>query len=117
MLMKKQRSQVSRKSKSPESPEPSIRVPGWTFLSNHSHVLLCLYRNSAMTLREVAFLVRITERMVQKIVAELVQAGYLQVTKIGRRNTYQIDVNKKLRHSLESHCRIGDLLENLRGPE
>ncbi len=94
-----------------------VLIPGWTFLTNHTHVLLCLYRNTEITLREVAVLVGITERMVQKIVAELVEAGYLDVTKIGRRNTYQIAVNKKLRHPLESHRSIGDMLENLSGPD
>ena len=94
--------------------EPS-RVAGWTFLTNHTHVLLCLYRNPEITLREVAVLVGITERMVQKIVAELVEAAYIAVTRVGRRNTYQITVDKKLRHPLESHRSIGDVLENLRG--
>ena len=89
------------------------KVTGWTFLTNHTHVLLCLYRNPEITLREVAVLVGITERMVQKIVAELVEAAYLKVTKVGRRNTYQITVDKKLRHPLESHRSIGDMLENL----
>ena len=65
------------------------KVTGWTFLTNHTHVLLCLYRNPEITLREVAVLVGITERMVQKIVAELVEAAYMEVTKVGRRNTYQ----------------------------
>ena len=92
--------------------EPS-KVTGWTFLTNHTHVLLCLYRNPEITLREVAVLVGITERMVQKIVSELVEAAYLKVTKVGRRNTYQIKVDKKLRHPLESHRSIGDMLENL----
>jgi DNA-binding MarR family transcriptional regulator len=88
-------------------------VAGWTFLTNHSHVLLCLYRNAEITLREVAVLVGITERMVQKIVAELVEAGFLEVTKVGRRNSYEITLNKTLRHPLESHCTIGDMLKNL----
>ena len=92
--------------------EPS-KVTGWTFLTNHTHVLLCLYRNPEITLREVAVLVGITERMVQKIVAELVEAEFMEVTKIGRRNTYRITVDKKLRHPLESHRSIGDMLENL----
>ena len=92
--------------------EPS-KAAGWTFLTNHTHVLLCLYRNPEITLREVAVLVGITERMVQKIVAELVGAEFLEVTKVGRRNTYRITVDKKLRHPLESHCSIGDMLENL----
>lgn len=89
------------------------KMNGWTFLTNHTHVLLCLYRNPEITLREVAALVGITERMVQKIVAELVEAAFLEVTKVGRRNTYQITVDKKLRHPLESHRSIGDMLENL----
>lgn len=89
------------------------KTPGWTFLTNHTHVLLCLYRDPEITLREVAVLVGITERMVQKIVAELVDAEFLEVTKVGRRNTYRITVEKKLRHPLESHRSIGDILENL----
>lgn len=95
-------------------PQPMPVPPaGWTFLTNHTHVLLCLYRNADMTLRQVAALVGITERMVQKIVAELVEAGYLSVTKIGRCNTYQIALDKALRHPLESHRSIGDMLKNL----
>lgn len=89
------------------------KASGWTFLTNHTHVLLCLYRNPEITLREVALLVGITERMVQKIVAELVEAAYMEVTRVGRRNTYRITVDKKLRHPLESHRSIGDMLENL----
>lgn len=92
--------------------EPS-NAAGWTFLTNHTHVLLCLYCNPEITLREVAVLVGITERMVQKIVAELVEAGFLEVTKVGRRNSYEITLNKTLRHPLESHCTIGDMLKNL----
>lgn len=92
--------------------EPS-KVAGWTFLTNHTHVLLCLYRNPEITLREVAIQVGITERMVQKIVAELVEAAYVDATRVGRRNTYRISVDKKLRHPLESHRSIGDMLENL----
>lgn len=117
MLMKKKRNPDSRKTTPRHVNEPVNHASGWTFLSNHSHVLLCLYRNSEITLREVALLVCITERMVQKVVSELVEAGYLYVTKTGRRNTYEIDVDKKLRHLLESHCSIGELLENLRGPK
>lgn len=84
---------------------------GWTFLSNHTHVLVCLASDGDQTLREVAARVGVTERAVQRIVAELEQAGVLRRTRDGRRNTYSIDANVPLRHPLESHCRIGDLLE------
>lgn len=107
-----------KKSETGNIAAPAVNVTpagaaGWTFLTNYTHVLLCLYRNSEITLREVAVLVGITERMVQKIVAELVDAGFLAVTKVGRRNTYKIMLEKTLRHPLESHCSIGDMLSNL----
>ncbi len=111
--MKKKKKENSRIPVPLTHKQESAKVAGWTFLTNHTHVLLCLYRNPEITLREVAVLVGITERMVQKIVAELVEAEYMDVTKIGRRNTYQIPVDKKLRHPLESHCSVGDMLDNL----
>ncbi len=85
----------------------------WTFLTNHTHVLLCLYRNPDSTLREVAGLVGITERMVQKVVAELLADGFILVNKIGRRNSYKIRTGMRLRHPLESHRQIGELLAHL----
>lgn len=111
--MKKQRKADSRIPHPTAISKEGPKAAGWTFLTNHTHVLLCLYRNPDVTLREVSMLVGITERMVQKIVAELVEAAYLEVTKVGRRNTYQITVDKKLRHPLESHRSIGDMLDNL----
>ncbi len=111
--MKKKKKENSRIPVPLTNKQEPAKVTGWTFLTNHTHVLLCLYRNPEITLREVAVLVGITERMVQKIVAELVEAEYMDVTKIGRRNTYQITVDKKLRHPLESHRSIGDMLEIL----
>ena len=97
--------------------EPAVAlapvVHSWTFLSNHTHVLLCLYRQADLTLREVANMVGITERMVQKIIAELVEANFIEVSKVGRRNTYTIRLSMTLRHPLESHRKIGELLEHL----
>jgi DNA-binding MarR family transcriptional regulator len=111
--MKKRKKSDSGNSPADSRALPAQKPAGWTFLTNHTHVLLCLYRNSEITLREVAVLVGITERMVQKIVAELVEAGYLEVTRVGRRNTYLITLDRKLRHPLESHRSIGDMLDNL----
>ncbi len=93
--------------------EPEVPA-GWTFLTNHTHVLWCIYRNPEIRLREVAQLIGITERMVQKVVADLAEAGYLQVDKQGRCNVYEVDTDQTLRHPLESHCRVGQLLELLR---
>jgi len=95
-------------------PRPVTRpAPAWTFLTNHTHVLLCLYGHPEIRLREVALMVGITERMVQKIVSELVEAGYLMIEKQGRCNTYRIKTQLRLRHPLESHQTIGELLNLL----
>lgn len=91
----------------------------WTFLSNHSHVLVCLAAGGDQILREVAQKVGITERAVQRIVADLEQAGVLQRERDprdARRNRYRINTDVRLRHSLEAHCRIGALLELVTTP-
>ena len=85
--------------------------PSWTFLTNHAHVLVCLADDPTIRLREVAQKVGITERAVQRIVAELRDDGYISVEKSGRRNQYVIHDDKPLRHSIESHCEISGLLD------
>ncbi len=82
----------------------------WTFFSNHGHVLICLAGNPDQPLREVALAVGITERAVQRIVADLEEAGFLKRERSGRRNTYTLNTNKKLRHSLEKSHSIGEIL-------
>ena len=87
----------------------------WTFLTNHTHVLLCVARNPHIRIREIAALVGITERMVQKIIGDLVGADYLTIEKEGRRNRYRLRAQRPLRHPLEAHCQVGQMLELLRG--
>lgn len=87
----------------------------WTFLTNHSHVLILLTRNPSMVLRDVAALVGITERAVQRIIAELEEEGFIEREKVGRQNHYRILEGKTLRHPIESHCTVGDLLHAIDG--
>jgi predicted ArsR family transcriptional regulator len=84
--------------------------PKWTFLSNHSHVLICLHQDPELTLREVANRVGITERSVQRILGELEDAGYLRRERRGLRNHYRFKTTAPLRHPIEEHCKIGDLI-------
>jgi hypothetical protein len=62
----------------------------WGFLTNHAYVLRCIASAPSATLREVAERIGITERAVQRIVAELEAGGYLARTRVGRRNVYQL---------------------------
>jgi len=91
-----------------------MRQPhNWTFLSNHTHVLLCITQNPHVRLRDIAEEVGITERAVHRLIADLIDDGYLAVTKEGRRNHYSVKADKPLRHSLESHRNVAELLELL----
>ncbi len=91
----------------------SSRLPGppFTFLSNHAHVLIELANDPDVLLRNVAERVGITERAVQRIVAELEEAEILRRYREGRCNHYEIDRSQPLRHSIEQHCTVGDLLD------
>jgi len=82
----------------------------WTFLTNHAHVLLCIAREPDLRMRDVAELVGITERAVQRIVTELEQAGYIERLRNGRRNRYEVRGNLPLRHPIERHERVSSLL-------
>lgn len=82
----------------------------WTFFTNHAHVLFSISQNPDVRIRDVAALVGITERAAQRIIAELEEAGYLQHEKIGRRNRYHLTTNHSLRHPIEAHVTVDDLL-------
>ncbi len=84
---------------------------GWTFLTNHAHVLFCIARDPEVRLRDVAAKVAITERAVQRIVTDLETQGYLTVSKEGRRNRYQVNDDLPLRHLVERHVAVKALID------
>ncbi|MCX7633717.1 MAG: ArsR family transcriptional regulator [Turneriella sp.] len=92
------------------SRKKAAKEPSFTFLTNHSHVLVCLAQKGDLTLREVAQRVGITERAVVAIVRDLAQVKVLTISKKGRRNVYQINPQIHLRHPVEQHKTVGDLL-------
>lgn len=86
---------------------------GWTFLTNHAHVLLCIAADPTIRIREIADLVGITERAAQRIVAELEAEEYITHRRVGRRNHYTVHGERPLRHPLEHHMGISVLLRAL----
>ena len=81
-------------------------VPRWTFLTNHAHVLICIAQDPEIRLAEIARKVGIGERAVHGIVHELVEAGYVELSKIGRHNVYRARLDRPLRHPLEAGHQI-----------
>ncbi|MBN2883602.1 MAG: winged helix-turn-helix transcriptional regulator [Clostridia bacterium] len=82
----------------------------WTFLTNHSHVLLCIAKNPEARLKEIADIVGITERAVHKIVSDLEDAGYVEIKRDGRCNVYRTHPEKPLRHPIEAKNQVSDLI-------
>ena len=97
------------------SASPGTPATGWTFLTNHAHVLFCIARDPEVRLRDVAARVGITERAVQRIVTDLEAAGYLAISKEGRRNRYQVHTERRLRHPIERHLAVASLIELVLG--
>jgi Mn-dependent DtxR family transcriptional regulator len=89
---------------------------GWTFVTSHFLVLLCIAEDPNIRIADVAERVGITERAVQGIVADLADQGYLTRTRVGRRNHYEINRQMPLRHLETQHHRLGELLSLLGGP-
>ena len=63
------------------------------FLTNHGLALLCIAEDPGVRMRDIAARVEITERAAQRIVAELIDAGYLDRERVGRRNRYTVRTN------------------------
>ena len=82
----------------------------WTFLSNHAHVLLVIAGDPEVRLRDVATMVGITERALQRIVTDLELGGYLVRERMGRRNRYQLRPDVPLRHPIEHHKTVAELI-------
>jgi DNA-binding MarR family transcriptional regulator len=82
-------------------------------VTNHLLVLLQIARDPEIRMAEIADHLGITERSVQKIVADLVATGYLTRTRVGRRNHYEIALDLPLRHLETQHRALGELLDLL----
>jgi DNA-binding Lrp family transcriptional regulator len=96
------------------SPESDSR---WHFLTSHTQVLLCIRRDADARLRDIAATVGITERAAQRIVGDLVDAGYVTRTKVGRRNRYAVNAHVPMRHPSQMDHEVAELLDVLQlGP-
>ncbi|MDY7099860.1 MAG: MarR family transcriptional regulator [Actinomycetota bacterium] len=94
--------------------EPDPRLPSWTFLTNHAHVLIALCRDPDLRQRDISHLVGITPGAVQRILDDLEHEGYLRRERVGRRNHYEVITDLPLRHPLEDGHSVEDILRPLR---
>ena len=86
---------------------------GWTFVTNHTQLLLCIARDPDIRLRDIAARIGITERAAQRILADLVDAGYVKRQRQGRRNRYAVNPDLRMRHPAQEGHDIGEILDLL----
>lgn len=79
-------------------------------MTNHAHVLIVIAGDPQIRLRDVADKTGITERAAQRIVSDLVDAGYLTRTRHGRRNRYSVNASAPVNHPLLSDVKVGALI-------
>jgi DNA-binding MarR family transcriptional regulator len=87
------------------------KARSWTFVTNHAAVLLCLASDPEIRMRDIADRVGITERAAQRIVADLVAEGYVTRRRVGRRNVYEVEPARSMRHRLARHQQVGAFVE------
>ena len=92
-----------------------MTAPGWTFLTNHARVLLCIAHDPGIRLRDIAARLDVTERSAYGIVTDLTQAGYIVKQKDGRRNRYQIQAHLPLPEPTSRERTLGEMLALLAG--
>jgi len=85
----------------------------WTFLTNHALVLSHVARHPRITGLELSQSIGITERATRKIIADLLEEGYINKKREGRRSRYRINPHLPLRHPSHGETAVGDLLEIL----
>jgi DNA-binding MarR family transcriptional regulator len=86
----------------------------WCFVTNHTRVLLTIAQNRDIRVRDIAAMIGITERAAQRIVADLIEGGYVSRDRVGRRNRYRVNREMEMRHEQQVGHEIGDLLDLLR---
>jgi DNA-binding transcriptional ArsR family regulator len=90
-------------------------APGWTFLTNHAQVLVCIAGDPGIRLRDIGDRVGITERAAHRIVGQLSEAGYITRRRDGRRNQYSFNADVPLPDPIARERSVGELVEVLTG--
>jgi len=90
-----------------------LRVPQWTFITNHGLVLAYIAKFPQSTTRTVASAVNLTERTVHKIITELEAEKYIERQRVGRNNVYHINLRNELRHETTRDILVEDFLKML----
>jgi len=89
----------------------------WTFLSNHGAALVYLVGQPDSTVRQLSIAVGVTERTAFRLAQDLRDGGYLVAKRVGRTNSYEVDLERTLPDGIVAHRTVRDFLDRLVPPE
>lgn len=82
----------------------------WSLLSSHGLVLVTVARYGDLAVPDISQKTGLSRSTVLNVLKDLRRTRMLRVRRVGRRNTYNIDTSKTLRHPIVRDTDLGDLL-------
>lgn len=82
----------------------------WSLLSSHGLVLVTVARFGDLAVPDIAQKTGLSRSTVLNVLKDLRRTRMLKVRRVGRRNQYNIDETKTLRHPVVRDTGLGDLL-------
>lgn len=101
----------------PSGERPAANAaPRWSLLSPHGLVLFFLAIHPDSTLRDMAQQLGLTERTLYTMIRDLSSANMVRAARVGRHNSYKVNVDAHFVHPMFAHLRIGNFLDILKPP-
>jgi len=85
-------------------------APGWSLLTTHGLAFLVIAHDPHVRMRDIGDAIGVTERTAQRVVTDLIDAGYVKRERPRRRNIYTVQADARLRLPLQRDVEIGELV-------
>jgi len=76
-------------------------------MKSHGVLLFFVAANPDCTMRQMSAALGVTHRRVEQVIRELAGAGLVNVTKVGRQNSYSVNRQASFDHPTLSHITLG----------
>jgi len=86
---------------------------GWTLLSSHGQVLFYVAAYPDATVPAISTALGLSQRRVGTILRSLKNDGMIRISRVGRRNSYEVNGAARFRHPSLAHVRLDEILRTL----
>ncbi|MBI3910859.1 MAG: winged helix-turn-helix transcriptional regulator [Armatimonadetes bacterium] len=88
-----------------------MRDAGWTLLTTHGQALFYVAAHPDASIPTIAAALGLSERRIGSVLRDLRGEGMVRVTRVGRRNVYEVNGAVRFRHPILAHVRLGEILD------